>query len=227
MNWQTLAAVGRLGVVVPICGGVTGMIGAFAGARTIVPLAFVHPYSWLFWAVFLLVYGPEFRLIARARPEPGQARDTSMALILVAGWIGFPVAFIVANWPRFILVHGQKFWFALGLAVMLLGSQLRRHCFRVLGRYFTGNVKVVDGQTVIQEGAYRWIRHPSYTGGMLMYLGSGLALTNWLSALVMVVCGGLGYAYRVHFEERALLGSLGDTYREYMMRTKRFVPFVF
>jgi protein-S-isoprenylcysteine O-methyltransferase Ste14 len=191
------------------------------------PLAYVSPYAWLFWAVFLLVYVPEFRVIARARPEPGQARDRSMALILIAGWIGFPVAFIVANWPRFILVQGQKVWFAAGLLLMLLGSGLRRHCFHVLGKYFTGNVKVVDGQTVIQEGAYRWIRHPSYTGGMLMYLGSGLALTNWLSALVMVLFGGLGYAYRVRFEERALLGALGDNYRQYMLRTKRFVPFVF
>ncbi len=191
------------------------------------PLAYVSPYTWLFWAVFLAVYVPEFRLIARARPEPGQARDRSMAFILIAGWIGFPLAFIVANWPRFILVRGQKSWFVGGLLLMLGGSWLRRHCFRVLGKYFTGNVKVVDGQTVIQEGAYRWVRHPSYTGGMLMYLGSGLALTNWLSALVMVLFGGLGYVYRVRFEEQALQASLGENYKQYMLRTKRFVPFVF
>jgi len=191
------------------------------------PLAYVSPYAWLFWAVFLVVYLPEFRLIARARPEPGQERDRSMALILIAGWIGFPLAFSVANVSRFFLARGQKIWFVLGLALMLLGSWLRRHCFRVLGKYFTGNVKVVNGQTVIQEGAYRWVRHPSYTGGMLMYLGTGLALTNWLSALVMVLFGGLGYAYRVRFEERALQASLGENYREYMLRTKRFVPFVF
>jgi protein-S-isoprenylcysteine O-methyltransferase Ste14 len=191
------------------------------------PLAYVSPYTWLFWAVFLAVYLPEFRLIVRARPEPGQVRDRSMALILIARWIGFPLAFIVANWPRFILVRGQKIWFAPGLLSMLAGSWLRRYCFRVLGKYFTGNVKVVDGQTVIQEGAYRWVRHPSYTGGMLMYLGSGLALTNWLSALVMVLFGGLGYVYRVRFEERALQASLGENYKQYILRTKRFVPFVF
>jgi protein-S-isoprenylcysteine O-methyltransferase Ste14 len=191
------------------------------------PLAYVFPYAWLFWAVFLLVYVPEFRLIARARPEPGQAPDRSMGVILLLGWIGFPVAFSVANMSRFILARGQKIWFVLGLVLMLLGSWLRRHCFKVLGRYFTGNVKVVGGQSVIQEGAYRWVRHPSYTGGMLMYLGTGLGLTNWLSALLMVLFGGLGYAYRVRFEERALLGALGEDYREYMQRTKRFVPFVF
>jgi protein-S-isoprenylcysteine O-methyltransferase Ste14 len=219
--------VATLASIIAALSVMTILIAAFIAAKMIAPLAFVSPYTWLFWAVFLVVYLPEFRLIARARPEPGQAPDRSMGLILVAGWIGFPAAFIAANWPRFILVQGQKIWFAAGLLSMLLGSWLRRHCFRVLGKYFTGNVKVVDGQTVIEEGVYRWVRHPSYTGGMLMYLGTGLALTNWLSTLVIVLFGGLGYAYRVRFEERALEASLGESYRQYMQRTKRFVPFVF
>ncbi|HUE52563.1 MAG TPA: isoprenylcysteine carboxylmethyltransferase family protein [Terriglobales bacterium] len=191
------------------------------------PLAFTSPYAWVFWAVFLLVYVPEFRLIARARPVPGQTPDRSMILIMLLGWIGFPVAFAVAAWSKFVLVRHQKMWFWLGIGLLLLGSALRRHCFKMLGSYFTANVKVADDQTVIKEGAYRWVRHPSYTGGMLMYLGTGLALTNWLSVLVIVILGGLGYAYRVRVEERALASALGQSYREYMQRTKRFVPFIF
>jgi protein-S-isoprenylcysteine O-methyltransferase Ste14 len=97
----------------------------------------------------------------------------------------------------------------------------------MLGLYFTGNVKVVADQKVIQQGAYRWVRHPSYTGGMLMYLGTGLALTNWLSALILTALGAAGYAYRVRVEERALARTLGERYQDYMRRTKRFVPFVF
>jgi protein-S-isoprenylcysteine O-methyltransferase Ste14 len=191
------------------------------------PLAFTSPYAWVFWAVFLLVYVPEFRLIARARPVPGQTSDRSMIFIMLLGWIGFPVAFAVAAWSNFVLVRHQKMWFWLGIGFLLLGSALRRHCFKMLGSYFTANVKVADDQTVIKEGAYRWVRHPSYTGGMLMYLGTGLALTNWLSVLVIVILGGLGYAYRVRVEERALASALGQSYREYMQRTKRFVPFIF
>jgi protein-S-isoprenylcysteine O-methyltransferase Ste14 len=191
------------------------------------PLAFSSPYAWLFWAVFLFVYVPEFRLVARSQRAAGQASDRSMTLIVIAGWIGFPTAFGVAGWSTFVLARGQQIWFALGLASLLLGSWLRRHCFKTLGQYFTGNVQVVHGQTVIQEGAYRLIRHPSYTGGMLMYLGTGLALTNWLSVLIIVILGGLGYAYRVQVEERALEMELGEPYRDYVRRTKRFIPFVF
>src|SRR5580700_1286570 len=98
--------VATLASVIAALSVVTILIAAFIAAKTIAPLAFVSPYTWLFWAVFLFAYVPEFRLVARVRPQPGQAPDRSMGLILITGWIGFPVAFIVANWPRFILVQG-------------------------------------------------------------------------------------------------------------------------
>jgi protein-S-isoprenylcysteine O-methyltransferase Ste14 len=190
------------------------------------PVAFLPPYVWLFWIVFLAAYLPEFRLVLRSRPQPGESTDRgSMNLILLAGWIAFPFAFYIPHTGRFNLAH-PKVWFFTGLAVLICGSLLRRYCWRVLGRYFTGNVKIQEGQTVIQDGPYRWIRHPSYTGGMMMYFGSGLALANWMSAFVLLAASAAGYLYRVHVEEKALVSGLGESYRQYMQCTKRFVPFV-
>ncbi|MGA2355781.1 MAG: isoprenylcysteine carboxylmethyltransferase family protein [Terriglobales bacterium] len=192
------------------------------------PLAHTPPYAWVFWAVFLVAYVPEFLVVTRAKPAPGDKTDRgSMTLIIIASWLAFPAAFAVASWSRFAMPGNPVVWFALGLAVLLAGSALRRYCFRTLGRYFTGNVKVQADQPVIQEGLYRFVRHPSYTGGMLMYLGTGLALTNWLSTLIVVGMGIVTYSYRVRVEENALASSIGTPYVEYMRRTKRFVPFVF
>lgn len=192
------------------------------------PLAYTSPYCWLFWAIFLFCYGPEFALIRRSRPAEGERTDRrSMGVIMLAGWIGSIAAFVVAPSPRFSIVQNRKAWFALGLTVLLLGRLLRKHCWKMLGKHFTGDVKASPDQPVIESGAYRWVRHPSYTGGILMYLGTGLALTNWLSALLMTAAGAVGYAYRVYVEEQALQANLGGRYQQYMQRTKRFVPFVF
>jgi protein-S-isoprenylcysteine O-methyltransferase Ste14 len=192
------------------------------------PLAYTSPYAWLFWAVFLFAYVPEFALIGRSRPSQGEKTDRgSMTLIMLAGWIGMLGAFGVAAIPAFIIRNGQKSWFVAGLIVLLGGSLLRRHCWRMLGKHFTGDVKASADQPVIEEGVYRWVRHPSYTGGMLMYLGTGLALTNWMSALIICLAGGAAYLYRVGVEERALQANLGSRYEDYMRRTKRFIPFVF
>ncbi|MFZ0953316.1 MAG: isoprenylcysteine carboxylmethyltransferase family protein [Candidatus Sulfotelmatobacter sp.] len=167
-------------------------------------------------------------MIRRSRPVKGERTDRgSMAFIMLAGWIGSIAAFAVASNPRFAITQNRKAWFAIGLAVLLLGRLLRKHCWKMLGLHFTGDVKASADQPVIDKGAYRWVRHPSYTGGILMYFGTGLALTNWLSALLMAISGAAGYIYRVYVEEKALQANLGGRYQEYMRRTKRFVPFVF
>jgi protein-S-isoprenylcysteine O-methyltransferase Ste14 len=191
------------------------------------PLAYKPPYAWIFWIVFLGSFLPEFGLIWRSRPRKGETTDRgSTAVIVLGGWIGMFSAFAIAGVPAFVIHRGQKAWFVAGLGTLLAGSIIRRHCWRVLGPYFTGNVRTALDQPVIQRGAYRWVRHPSYTGGMLMYAGTGLALTNWLSVLLVTAPALAAYVYRVRVEERALLASLGRRYEEYMRRTKRFVPFV-
>jgi protein-S-isoprenylcysteine O-methyltransferase Ste14 len=192
------------------------------------PLAYIPPYSWIFGVAFLAVYTPEFIVVGRSKPAPGDKTDSgSLTLIIVASWLAFPAAFIVASCSRFALLDRRVAWFALGIVILLAGSMLRRYCFRALGRYFTGNVKVQVDQPVIQDGPYRFVRHPAYTGGMLMYLGTGLALTNWLSVLILVVMGAVTYGYRVRVEEEALANSIGPQYVQYMARTKRFIPFLF
>jgi protein-S-isoprenylcysteine O-methyltransferase Ste14 len=191
------------------------------------PLAYTSPYVWFFWAVFLFAFVPEFALVARSRPSPDEKVDRSMTIILLAGWIGMLGAFAVAGIRPFVITRGPKICFVTGLTTLLCGSLLRRHCWRMLGKHFTGNVKASADQPVIERGAYRWVRHPSYTGGFLMYLGTGLALTNWMSAIVITFAGSVAYFYRVRVEERTLQANLGSRYQEYMRRTKRFVPFVF
>lgn len=192
------------------------------------PLAYTSPYSWLFWVVMLIAYAPEFSVIARSRPPQGEKTDRgSMMVIMMASWFGMLGAFSVAGIRAFVITHGQKTWFVTGLVVLLCGSLLRRHCWRMLGKHFTGDVRASAEQPVVQQGAYRWVRHPSYTGGMLMYLGTGIALTNWLSVAIIALTGAAAYLYRVRVEEQALRANLGARYEEYMRRTKRFVPFVF
>jgi protein-S-isoprenylcysteine O-methyltransferase Ste14 len=109
---------------------------------------------------------------------------------------------------------------------MWVGIGFRYYAMRVLGRYFTFQVDVHTGQTVIETGPYRYIRHPSYTGALITVFGLGLVLGNWASILAILVCTSAGYAYRIHVEEAALVAALGQPYRDYMCRTARLVPFI-
>jgi protein-S-isoprenylcysteine O-methyltransferase Ste14 len=154
-------------------------------------------------------------------------RDPSFRWMLLMQNVGLGGALVAAYFlPQFAVRDARETLYWIGLALIIAGSVLRRHCWRMLGASFTGSVEVREGQPVVERGAYRWVRHPSYTAGLMMMTGLGLVLGNWLSFALTVICSAAGYAYRVHVEEAALVRTLGDSYRGYMDRTWRFVPYV-
>ena len=110
--------------------------------------------------------------------------------------------------------------------MLIAGAVLRRYCFNALGKSFTGAVIVSQDQRIVQHGAYQFVRHPSYTAAFLMFTGIGLALGSWISVAILFLIHCYLYGIRVAVEEKALLETLGEPYREYMSRTKRFIPFV-
>ncbi|HEX6667559.1 MAG TPA: isoprenylcysteine carboxylmethyltransferase family protein [Solirubrobacterales bacterium] len=115
-------------------------------------------------------------------------------------------------------------WIAIGVVVMCLGNGLRYWAILTLGRFFRFVVEVQDGHRVITTGPYRFIRHPSYTGLLLMQLGLGIAISNTLSLLICLTLPLLPLVNRIRSEELALSKDLGSEYVEYMTTTKRLIP---
>ena len=188
------------------------------------PLVATQPYAAVFWVVCLWALVPEWRLSRRSRSLEALQDAGSMRLITWGQRAGAVIAYMFAIATPLGALPRRELWFWIGIALMLAGSLLRRHCFRILGPAFTAAVVVTRGQAVVERGAYRWVRHPSYTAGALSLLGIALVLGNWISLILVLLSVTLTYGYRVRVEERALLATLGDAYSAYMLRTKRFVP---
>ena len=150
-----------------------------------------------------------------------------MRVLLGGMWvalvIAYPIAFVKA-WSFPGIWHLPLF--VAGVLMIFLGSLLRRYCWRTLGEYFTGDVRATPDQPVIRSGPYRLVRHPSYTAGMMMFIGIGLALGSWFSLALLTIAAYATYSYRVIVEERVLLDALGEPYATYMKERKRFIPYV-
>lgn len=193
-------------------------------------LPFVWPYALVFWLAYFWSFVSEYRIVSRAMEgvrEAGSPDSGSLRLLLGAQTLALMVAialsaFRVWQFPTHLLLP----LFALGITLLLLGSLIRRYCHRTLGEYFTGDVRVRSGQPVIRSGPYRLVRHPSYTGGMLIFIGIGFALGSVLGLILLVVITLVGYGYRVAVEERALVAAIGEPYRVYMTECKRFIPYI-
>ena len=79
---------------------------------------------------------------------------------------------------------------------------------------------------MVEKGPYRLVRHPSYTGVLITFIGLGLAVQSGGALLVLLVVFGVSFGYRMLVEERTLLSELGPDYASYMKRTKRLIPFL-
>jgi protein-S-isoprenylcysteine O-methyltransferase Ste14 len=154
-------------------------------------------------------------------------RDPVVVAMSFALFGGQALGIVAAANLEGLALPGPDWWPPLaGAIVFSAGIALRAWSILTLGRFFRYSVVLQDEHRIVEDGPYRLLRHPSYTGLVLAALGVGLALGNWLS---IALCFGfplLAFGIRLRFEERALVEHFGQPYRDYMARTWRLVPHV-
>ena len=142
----------------------------------------------------------------------------------------YGVLFYVQGWALWHLIKGGVYslpLFLLGSLLFHFGVLLRLWSVKVLGDFFTMQIGIRSGHEIVEKGPYRLIRHPSYSGYLLVLAGMGIAYESWAAFWIPLVGGMLFFVIRVRAEEKMLVEHFGDNYRQYMKRTKRFIPYVF
>lgn len=191
-----------------------------------------HFFSELPGQVFAVLFSI-FVVIERVFQAPdfgGKGKDQGSILL---GWIAFGGAYAlsIADYylirPKWALWEWSWWWILAGVLLVVLGSVIRVVSIRALGRFFTTRVRLHEGQKLIQEGFYKYVRHPAYTGLLLGTLGcmSIFASAIGYGAFVFLVIPAM--LYRIRVEELALTEQFGDEYVEYCSKTKRLIPFVY
>ena len=164
----------------------------------------------------------------RSRSKTGTKQDRStlgMIWLVIAVSITAGV-FVARNFSAAALPYARIFVSA-GVVLFVAGLILRWWAIITLGRFFTVDVTIERDHELVERGPFRFVRHPSYTGVLLAFIGFGLSLCNWAALLVILVPIGAAFIRRMNVEEDALSRALGSRYAEYVKRTKRLVPFVY
>jgi protein-S-isoprenylcysteine O-methyltransferase len=179
----------------------------------------------LILAAVLLI--SELALVWRrpASRAPSTRLDRGSHLLL---WIVF-VGSITAGCVVGLSHAGPKllpaqFWMGSGTALFAAGMAFRWWAIVHLGRFFSVDVAIAHDHKIVDNGPYRFVRHPSYTGLLLQCVGLALVLGTILSLLIIVVPTFLVLFYRIRVEEKVLLTNLGEDYAVYSRRTKRLLP---
>jgi protein-S-isoprenylcysteine O-methyltransferase Ste14 len=95
---------------------------------------------------------------------------------------------------------------------------------RTLGRNVSETVFTKERHELVTTGPYRWIRHPLYSTGLVLFLALGVMAGSWVVLLVTAAAFVLLRWLVIPPEEEALLAKFGGQYRSYMERTGRLVP---
>jgi protein-S-isoprenylcysteine O-methyltransferase Ste14 len=164
----------------------------------------------------------------RSRSRTGTKQDKStLGVIWIVIMVSIVAGINVAKlWPAAALPLAQIFSVA-GVILFVAGLFLRWWAIITLGRFFTVDVTIEKDHELVERGPFRLVRHPSYTGVLLAFVGFALTLRNWAALLVILVPIFAAFIRRMNVEEEALSRALGSRYADYMRRTKRLVPFVY
>ncbi len=178
-------------------------------------------WAWILTEVLVLV-------VTRTRRGGGNVQDRGSLLVL---WTVIFGAIFVGSWVG-AAYQPMKFpaghWFAaVCLGLLAVGLAIRWAAIYTLGKSFSANVAIHSTQTLNQSGLFRWMRHPSYTGMLLIFLAMGLNTRNWLGLAIIVLLPMAALLYRIHVEEAALTGAFGAEYVAYSQRVKRLIPGIY
>ncbi|HEX4021015.1 MAG TPA: isoprenylcysteine carboxylmethyltransferase family protein [Acidobacteriaceae bacterium] len=183
------------------------------------------------WEVLFWVWiGSEvyIALATRTRHTVGKVQDRGTQLLL---WVVIVAAMTACGWIDATMgktMFGGAHWLKTAAVVLLAaGLAIRWTAIVSLGKAFSANVAIRETQTLKDTGLYRWVRHPSYSGLLLIFLAAGVHSRNWLGLAVAMVPTTAALLYRIHVEETALQGAFGELYRSYSSRTKRLIPGVY
>lgn len=167
-------------------------------------------------------------LLTRTRAKAGRVEDRGSLLLL---WVVIVGSLVVSGWiaatHRPTIPGGALQVKALSSALLTSGLAVRWAAIASLGRSFSANVAIRPEQALHQTGFFRFVRHPSYSGLLLIFAAIGVHTRIWAALLVMLVPMAAALLYRIHVEEATLRGAFGEAYERYSKRSKRLIPGVY
>ncbi len=138
-------------------------------------------------------------------------------------------ALIISFWD-FIVLQQSVYRFGwlnvIGLALFGPGIIIYLAARLTLKNFFSKRLNLIEEHKLVTHGVYKYIRHPSYTGSILLWLGFTLLL-NSIHGFIVMLPSVILVLIRIKFEEKMLIRAFGQQYIDFMKRTKKLIPYVY
>ncbi|MBC7766003.1 MAG: isoprenylcysteine carboxylmethyltransferase family protein [Hyphomonadaceae bacterium] len=196
-----------------------------------------HFYNWFGVLFFIVIYSSVLLFIPFYKKMDKKPRGTYIAFLIAFAieMHGIPFSMWVISWivgknlPEGIL-WGHTLFSSIGFWGMYINimcaviaiSLIINGWYNIYKKYWS---KETGKGTLVKSGIYRYIRHPQYTGLLLLSLGM---MVEWATVPLLImfpIMIGM-YVRLAKREEKDMVVEFGDAYKAYMKTTKMFVPFI-
>jgi protein-S-isoprenylcysteine O-methyltransferase Ste14 len=156
-----------------------------------------------------------FVLTRTRSATPGYENHDRGSLVIL--WFAILAAISLGSW--YGQTHAPDFFrngsdaTRVGIALLVIGLVIRWVAILKLGRRFTVNVVIQQQQRVEKTGIFRFVRHPSYTGLLIICSAVAFNTQSWIGAAIVILPIVIAVLYRIHVEEAALNSAFGEEYR--------------
>lgn len=166
--------------------------------------------------------GKDAKTLIKTKYDRGSTNLAGFAYLSSLFMIGLGVVLTYRNVASF--ESGLVSW--IGVAIILMGFLIRLLALFILGRFYTRTIRITHSHRLVMTGPYKYIRHPGYLGVLLIFIGAGLAISNWISLVYVCLVMPLSLLYRIQTEEMMMMDHFGEDYRIYMRKTWPLIPYL-
>ncbi len=178
---------------------------------------------------YIIFFSTEIILNALLRSKEGDKKNAdkkSLTLLWLTIMVAATAAGFISGTIPMTVSSNSEFKYA-GVVIIYIGIIFRLSVIYSMGHFFTVDVTIRQNHKVKTNGAFKYIRHPSYAASLLSFIGLGFTFNNWLSLFVIIIPVFIAFLIRINIEEKVLIQHFGSEYSEYKKRTKKLIPFIY
>jgi len=177
---------------------------------------------WSIWFISELL----LNIFLRSANNKNDQDKGSMRIIWITIAIAIDLGIIVSIFFKFPISKLIIISY-IGLFLIISGMIFRFIAVWSLGKFFTVNLTVKENHRIIKNGIYKIIRHPSYLGSLVSFIGFGISLNNFVSFIIIILPITIAFIHRIEIEEKLLLKQFEIDYSEYVKKTYRLIPKIY
>jgi len=177
----------------------------------------------LSWIIFGLIF-----LLRKKSPKAAEAKRASVAKWGIAlQACGFALVGSIHRaswWPLPASTVGEAALAVVAVVLAFASSWWSLRAVQTLGKQWTYEARVIEGNELITQGPYAVVRNPIYLGMFGLMVATGLVFTTWWVLLIAVTAFLIGNQVRIRAEENLLRETFGSRFDDYARRVPAFFP---